>query len=83
MELKQEVQNSFKFGKINSENERDFYRNDYEKFFSKYPKGQMCSFYLRGLCWLKKCQFAHGAKDIDFKMLRKIAKDKKAEDIRY
>ena len=50
-----------------------------ETFVSKYPKGQFCIFYLRGVCWKKRedCQFAHGSNDLDIQMLQSISQDRK------
>jgi len=51
----------------------------YEKFVTKYPKGQLCTYFLRGLCWHEKCQFAHGIDDIDLEMHKQVVRDKKAK----
>ena len=52
--------------KLTLEEKRKNYEN-YLNFKSSYYKGQLCSFYLRGSCWLEieKCQFAHGIKDLN------------------
>jgi len=56
-----------------------------DKFISKYPKGQLCSYYLRGLCWKKNmdCQFAHGVSDLNFENLLKFSENRKKGLVEY
>jgi len=53
-------------------------QKEYEQHKSNYYKGQICTFYLRGLCWMDhKCQFAHGIDDLNFENFMKFSQDRK------
>jgi hypothetical protein len=50
----------------------------YEAYIPKYPKSQLCTFYLRGLCWYEdKCKFSHGVENLDIEMYFKFHQDRK------
>lgn len=50
-----------------------------DNFISAYPKAQLCSYYLRGVCWniAGKCQFAHGINELNYEYLKRFSEDNK------
>merc|ERR1711976_295498 len=52
--------------------------NEYNLHKNEYYKGQICTFYFIGLCWLgKKCQYAHGIGDFNMETFLKFCEDKR------
>jgi hypothetical protein len=56
-----------------------------ENMKSSYPKGQFCSYWIRGVCWIpkEKCQFAHGMDDLNYDFLLKFSQDRKKSLVEF
>lgn len=50
-----------------------------ETFKSNYFKGQFCSYWIRGVCWIpkEKCQFAHGIDDLIYENFVRLSENRK------